>query len=418
MKRVNFTVWLSVCFSLTAMTAVAQGPLEPAGSPAPTMKSLDQIEPRTPIHELPFMITESGSYVVTGNLASASHGILVAASGVTIDLNGHTLSGSGSDAGILTDTNAMLVVRNGTIEGFAIGIGSLNSNYGRYERLTVRDNLAYGIVINSSAGRQSYGNVIRDVSVIGHNEVGISIAAKSEGVTRGNMVLNSTVMDNEDGALRLHADTGRLTGTIVRDNVFSGSTASRGVDLHSENGGACNANMFRRNHIIDNAHSGLRILATGTDSEATGNIIEDNVISRNGSSIPALTVQASAGGAANGNLLAGNQVTKNEETGIFIHAFGGGTARGNLIRDSVVSGNAINGITLDGDAAGTRVENNRVSGHTIGINAGTTKAFVFRNTLMDNGTAILAGGGNFVGLVVDVDGEYFDDPNAWANFDR
>lgn len=395
---------------------MAQGPLTPTGGPSETMKSLDQIEPRTPIAELPFAITESGSYVVTDNLSSAGYGIIVAASGVTIDLAGHTLSGSGNDSGIVADTNDMVVVRNGTIEGFANGIRAINSNYGRYERLTVRDNLNSGIGIFSILD-EANGNVIRDVSVIAHGEVGILIAAYSGGVTRGNMVLDSTVMDNEGNALRLHAEDGRVTGTIVRDNVFSGATDFSGVDILSEDGGACNANMFRRNHIIDNAHSGLRILATGTDSEATGNIIEDNVISRNGSSIPALTVQASASGAANGNLLARNQVTENEETGIFVHAFGGGTARGNLIRDSVVSGNAINGITLGGDAEGTRVENNRVSGHTIGINAGTTEAFVFRNTLMDNGTAILAGGGNFVGPVVDLDGEYTS-PNAWANFDR
>ena len=37
-------------------------------APAPTMKSLAQIEPRTPISSVPFVISNSGSYYLTKNL--------------------------------------------------------------------------------------------------------------------------------------------------------------------------------------------------------------------------------------------------------------------------------------------------------------------------------------------------------------
>src|ERR1700722_17008335 len=43
-------------------SAFSQGSLTPPGAPAPTMLTLSQIEPRTPISSLPFNITRPGSY--------------------------------------------------------------------------------------------------------------------------------------------------------------------------------------------------------------------------------------------------------------------------------------------------------------------------------------------------------------------
>src|SRR5947207_1497513 len=80
---------------------LAQGALTPPGAPAPTMKTLAQIEPRTPISVLPFTISTPGSYYFTGNLTATADGvaITVSAENVTIDLNGFTLaSGGGAPA--------------------------------------------------------------------------------------------------------------------------------------------------------------------------------------------------------------------------------------------------------------------------------------------------------------------------------
>src|ERR1700733_12219713 len=88
-------------------TVFAQGSLTPPGAPAPTMRSLAQIEPRTPISSLPYTITEPGSYYVTTNLTgvSGSDGITIiflpVIENVTVDLNGFTLTGvPGSHNGI------------------------------------------------------------------------------------------------------------------------------------------------------------------------------------------------------------------------------------------------------------------------------------------------------------------------------
>ena len=89
--RLISTVLLPVFF--TSTNALSQGSLLPSGGPAPTMKSLDQIEPRAPISSLPHTITASGSYYVVSNLVSSGDGISIETGNVTVDLNGHTLKG-------------------------------------------------------------------------------------------------------------------------------------------------------------------------------------------------------------------------------------------------------------------------------------------------------------------------------------
>ena len=107
--------------------AFAQGALTPPGAPAPTMKSLDQIEARTPIGAVggstaTIAITQPGSYVLLGNVTvTGGNAITISADNVTLDLNGFTLSSTAkptSGAGIRTfGTCRGIAIRNGHISG-------------------------------------------------------------------------------------------------------------------------------------------------------------------------------------------------------------------------------------------------------------------------------------------------------------
>ncbi len=97
---------LAALLALPAL-ALAQGALTPPGAPAPTMKTLDQLEPRIPLQiGSPgvsgngvggFNISLPGSYYLIKNLTVATHiGIWIDADNVTIDLAGFTIA---SEAG-------------------------------------------------------------------------------------------------------------------------------------------------------------------------------------------------------------------------------------------------------------------------------------------------------------------------------
>jgi hypothetical protein len=103
-------------------TVFAQGALTPPGVPAPTMKSLAQIEPRTPISSAPFIISTGGSYYLTTNVTvSSGDAITIAANDVTLDLNGFTISSTAPSAAgtaiLLAGVNLDITILNGHIKG-------------------------------------------------------------------------------------------------------------------------------------------------------------------------------------------------------------------------------------------------------------------------------------------------------------
>src|SRR3954471_11208089 len=92
---------LCLAISTLTLSAIAQGNLTPPGAPAATMKSLDQIQPRTPIATLPFTISAAGAYYLTTNVATTGNGLTINANDVDVDLGGFAMIGGvGSGAAI------------------------------------------------------------------------------------------------------------------------------------------------------------------------------------------------------------------------------------------------------------------------------------------------------------------------------
>jgi hypothetical protein len=76
----------------------------------------------TPISGCPYTITAPGNYILAKNLTSAGTCIAIQAANVAIDLQGHTITGSGTGLGITATQVDNLVIANGTVQNFSLAI--------------------------------------------------------------------------------------------------------------------------------------------------------------------------------------------------------------------------------------------------------------------------------------------------------
>jgi len=232
------SVLLSLTILASAAAAFAQGSLTPPpGAPAPVMKSLDQIEARTPLvagqagvsidANGGITISASGSYYLTGNrTVSTGNGILINSSGVSVDLNGFSListSASNIGVGIAIGSSAKdITIFNGHIRG------SVSNSGGTYTGSGFNDgiNAPGGAVLNAQ---------VRNVTVSGCKSKGIDLAATS-GIST---VVESCVVRSIGGLgiaanLVSHCSATDCGSTAISADAVSNctakSTAGSGID--------------------------------------------------------------------------------------------------------------------------------------------------------------------------------------------
>ena len=212
--KLKLMIAVAMTLIFCAQSSLAQGSLMPPGAPGATMKSLDQIEPRIPISSVPITLMTPGSYYLTTNLTAGAgqNGISVWAHDVTIDLNGFTLSGSGTDSGTGVSQSSSsawnLRIFNGKLINWA-GESRSAVRWGgenfRAENLSVSDN-DYGLfimapgsqIINCKAsGNKTYGiyggmgSLIENCIVI--NGVGHGVFGQDKSIISGCNVYSNGV---------------------------------------------------------------------------------------------------------------------------------------------------------------------------------------------------------------------------------
>lgn len=208
---------LPTAILLTPLSSFAQGPITPpVGPPAASMKTLDQVEARRPLvagtpgvtigGSGTITIAQSGSYYLTGNLiVTSGDGIQINSGGVTLDLNGQTISSSnasGSGNGIsIAGAVENVEIHGGHIRGGATLAGTtftaggfINGVSGTQSPSPPAAVLIHHLTVSSLSGSgitlTMIGNASRDTSVSDCILKNIGIAGVLAGTVQNTTLTN------------------------------------------------------------------------------------------------------------------------------------------------------------------------------------------------------------------------------------
>jgi len=207
----------------------------------------------------PITLSAPGSYKLTGNLTvpAGVKGIAVTASGVTLDLNGHTIAGPSTCArnettravtcsyqselsiGIDAQAVAGIEVRNGTISGFG-GTGLVPGQLGRFDNLRLTQNYrgAFFASANAPHAGSRFSNSLFDTNQTLGLSLNMGLVVNSRAIHNGGtgffgtaqlLVADSQALGN--GGFGLWATAVR--GTQAADNGNNvGYVTSMGGNLN------------------------------------------------------------------------------------------------------------------------------------------------------------------------------------------
>lgn len=230
-------------------TVLAQGTFPPPSGPTvPVMKTLTQVEPRTPIQSLaaspPYVISTSGSYYLTDNITVSGDTNVIYVnsfvSDVTIDLNGFTIqstyASSGSGNAIkFGGSSARIRILNGSIKsGSVVASGTISSQgfvNGVYAQSLLKDSIISNLTITgcSSTGLYLDANSLVENCTVSHCSNGIT---NYYGITRNCVVadcLNYGITTKDAESCRASAYTATGLTTDNATNCTGVSNGSYGI---------------------------------------------------------------------------------------------------------------------------------------------------------------------------------------------
>jgi parallel beta-helix repeat protein len=218
----NGTLNGSQGLSLIGPAIVLQNSLVPPPPPPPTSISSCT------------SINASGSYVVVADLTSAGTCITINVDTVSLDLNGHTITGpsAGGDgtSGIAAVGRTMLNINgSGTISNFGRGISFETVTNSQVTGVTLSGNF-FGFVVNAN----SSGNTFSNNTSTGNNQHGFTMNGANN-----NTFMNNVASNNGAHGILLFVGTG---------NHLEGNTAQNNGDTDlADSNAACDSNVWINN---------------------------------------------------------------------------------------------------------------------------------------------------------------------------
>jgi hypothetical protein len=318
-----------------------------------------------------------------GPCPSTTDGIDIVASGITVDLNGHTITGTNSTnttlnepVGIgLMNVHNVTVTGPGTVQDFDAGVSVNGGSGNKITGITAQNNVAHVLLTGGDPSVPLYqqpcdygdgittdnstSNVISDNTTTGNGPFsGISLVDASS----YDKVIHNKSYNNQVSNLESDGVTPGPCGPFSANAVGQGRP-HQDIGIRIEGPGATN-NVVEDNQAISNQLEGISIHGNVCPNNPAGvpaglpnihNLVENNLVQSNGfadttDGIGVLT-QGPPGivCVAYDNSIIGNTSDYNANDGIDL---GGRGSSGNTVSNNVTDFNGNDGIELSGPAAG------------------------------------------------------------------
>jgi parallel beta-helix repeat protein len=270
-------------------------------------------------------------------------GLVIGADGITVNLAGHTISGTNAagSEGIANDGHANMRVLNGRISDFRFnGVGIRGGQGAVVRGLTIRrigvggvdGEPSAGVAIFDSPGSQAAQNDIQN-DVVAFQSDGIDVIRSPGTVVLGNRLSHN----NWDGLVVIESANSRVVGNDLDGNGNNGVEVNGTSDSvwMSGNGADGNLNIgivagsARDVHVVGNS-------AKGNDVGLFFFDLHDSVVSFNGASGNREGLDLAGGQfGSDGNQLIGNNASRNSSSGIGLFE----AANNNLVARNVTNEN-------------------------------------------------------------------------------
>lgn len=239
---------------------------------------------------------------------NGAHGIVIGASNITLDLNGHTVFGtgaSGEGAGVYMLNRTGVTVRNGTVRNFDGGVAIDGGSRNTVRNVLARDNIGVlgvtrygeGIAVLSSTDNRILSNQVVHNGPFGgigvYTLVNVEHQRTTSGVSTRNLIDGNQVVDNNLPRTPLINDSDGIR--IERMSTF---------------------NVITNNRVTGSGLDGIALFAF-----TPNNTIRFNQVYGNGF----LNTSARRGdgirvfGGSHNTVVEGNQVRGNAANGIILH---------------------------------------------------------------------------------------------------
>jgi parallel beta-helix repeat protein len=335
-------------------------------------------------------------------------GIVIGADNITLDLNGHVVTGDGSGENDVGIANAAghdgVTITGGSVRAFAEGVLIAGARDNEVRDIATSGQGHAGIFVDSSSRIEVAGNRVAangagivvsrsdHVDVLGNNVSGtafggIPVFSSHDVRIAGNVVSRTTepgvlLLDDSDANRVEDNDISRAPDGI---HVFAGGDGNviSGNHVHATGGGIileqADANTITANHVDHNAFVGIG--ADGGDD----NLIAQNLVVANGdgseAGIHLLSTDPTA--PAERNAITGNGVSGNLGDGILVED----TLLQTLIAGNRTKNNSDDGIDVDGSSA-TLTANAADANGDLGIEAAPGVVDGGANTARGNGNPL------------------------------